>query len=62
MSSPYFVSSEPRAKHTIRDYVEGNVFALPRDNYNLNLMIGLNLVFGRKVGVRVPVVEVEPLE
>ena len=62
LSSPYFVSSEPRAKHTIRDYVEGNVFALPRDNYNLNLMIGLNFVFGRKVGVRVPVAEVEPLE
>lgn len=62
LSSPYFVSTEPRAQHKLKDYFLGDVTALPRDNLNVNLMIGLNLVFGRKVGVRVPVVEVEPLE
>lgn len=48
MSSPYFASSEPRAKHTIQDYINGDVVAIPRDNLNLNLMLGLNLVFGQR--------------
>ena len=47
ITSPYFVSSEPRAKHSLRDYFEGNVYAIPRDNLNANLMIGLNIVFGK---------------
>ena len=45
MSSPYFVSTEPRAKHTIKDYANGDVVAIPRDNLNLNLTFGLNWAF-----------------
>ena len=47
ITSPFFISSEPRAKHSLRDYFEGNVYAIPRDNLNVNLMVGLNLVFGK---------------
>jgi hypothetical protein len=47
MSSPYFVSTEPRANHTIRDYINGDVVALPRDNCNINLVFGLNWAFRR---------------
>ena len=47
MASPYFVSSDPRAKHSISNYINGDVYAIPRDNLNLNLMLGLNLVFGK---------------
>ena len=47
ITSPYFISSEPRSKHSLQDYYMGNVFAIPRDNLNVNLMIGLNLVFGK---------------
>ncbi|MBR1576564.1 MAG: hypothetical protein IJ654_08975 [Bacteroidales bacterium] len=50
MSSPFFVSSEPRAQHRLRDYFDsdGGLVAFPRDNLNFNLMIGLNMVFGQK--------------
>ena len=47
VTSPFFISSEPRAKHSIQDYFEGNVIAIPRDNFNVNLMLGLNIVFGK---------------
>ena len=47
MSSPYFVSTEPRAKHTIHDYINGDVVAIPRDNLNLNLVVGLNWAIRR---------------
>ena len=52
MSSVYFISSEPRAKHTLSDYFEGNVYAIPRDRLNLDLSIGLNLVFGKRPAQR----------
>lgn len=52
ISSLYFVSTEPRAKHTLRDYFSGDVVAIPRDRLNLNLTLGLNLVFGRKPAQR----------
>ncbi len=48
MSSIYFVNSEPRAKHALSDYFNGEVYAIPRDNLNLDLMIGINLVFGQR--------------
>jgi hypothetical protein len=48
MASPYFISNEPRAKHSLDDYIDGDVYAIPRDNLNLNLMLGFNLVFGKK--------------
>ena len=47
ITSPFFVSSDPRATHTWEDYVNGDVVAIPRDNLNVNLMVGLNLVFGK---------------
>ena len=47
ITSPFFISNEPRSSHTIEDYIDGDVVALPRDNINLNLMVGLNLVFGK---------------
>ena len=47
MASPYFVSTEPRASHTIKDYINGDVVAFPRDNLNLNLVVGLNWAFRR---------------
>ena len=50
ITSPFFISTEPRASHSLKDYFEGEVVAVPRDNLNFNLMIGLNLVFGRKAG------------
>ena len=62
IASPYFVSTEPRAKHSMKDYFMGEVVAIPRDNLNLNLMVGLNLVFGRRNKLRAPVVEVEAVE
>ena len=50
ITSPFFVSTEPRASHAIKDYFSGDVTAIPRDNLNINVMVGLNLVFGRKAG------------
>jgi hypothetical protein len=47
ITSPYFISTEPRASHTLEDYWNGDVVAIPRDNLNVNLMVGLNLVFGK---------------
>ena len=47
MSSPYFVSTEPRASHTIKDYINGDVVAFPRDNLNVNLVVGLNWAIRR---------------
>ena len=62
MASPYFVSDNPRAKHSLSDYFKGEVYAIPRDNLNLNLMVGLNIVFGKRPADRnqAPIL-VEPL-
>lgn len=52
LSSPYMISTDPRASHTLRDYFSGDVVAMPRDQLNVNVFFGLNLVFGRKPAQR----------
>lgn len=52
LSSPYFISTDPRGHHSIVDYFSGDVAIIPRDRLNANLIFGLNIVFGKKPAQR----------
>ena len=52
LSSPYFISTDPQGRISIRDIIDGEMAVMPRDQLNLSLVVGLNLVFGKKPAER----------
>jgi len=52
LSSFHFVSNNPNGSNKIGDLVKGESFLVPRDNLNLNLVVGLNVVFGKTASKR----------
>ena len=52
LSSFHFVSDNPNGSNKIGDIINGDVTVVPRDNLNLNLVVGLNVVFGKTASKR----------
>jgi len=48
LSSPYFISSAPEGTLPLSRVLSGEESLFPRDNLNLGLTVGLNMVFGKK--------------